>query len=107
MATNYNYFYTQMESIVDSINHDSNAAQRLSNLQRLNVDMRRIIIDSRDDAAYQLRTAYSSQDAEAVAGIARKYIDYWATRWRKKNNYPRLKNKRRVDLSNVIDLSGR
>jgi hypothetical protein len=106
MATDYNYFYTQFQAIVDSINHDSDLHQRLSNLQRLNVDMRRVIIDSRDDAAYELRSRYSSQDAEAISKISRKYIDYWAKRWMRKNYLPPLKQRKRIDLSNVLDLSG-
>lgn len=106
MASDYNYFYTQIQSIIDSINHESDLTQRLSNLQRLNVEMRRVIIDSRDDAAYELRSAYSSQDAEAISKISRKYIDYWAKRWMRKNYLAPLKQRKRVDLSNVLDLSG-
>lgn len=107
MATDYNYFYTQIQSTVDSINHESDPMQRLSNLQRLNIEIRRVIIDSRDDAAYQLRSTYSSEDAEVISGISRRHIDYWAKRWMRKNALPPLKPRKRVDLSNVLDLSGR
>lgn len=106
MASNYNYFYAQMQSIVDSINHDADPAQRLSNLQRLTTDIRRMLIDSRDDAAYSLRSKYSSEDAAQVVDISSQYVDYWANRWRKKNGLDSLKRKKRIDLSNVIDLSG-
>lgn len=106
MARDYNYFYTQIQSIIDSINHESDLTQRLSNLQRLNVDMRRVIIDSRDDAAYELRSTYSSEDAEVISKISRRHIDYWAKRWMRKNYLPPLKPRKRVDLSNVLDLSG-
>lgn len=106
MASNYNYFYTQFQSIVDSINHDSDPHQRLSNLQRLSIDMRRLIIDSRDDAAYELRSRYNSEDAEVISNISRRHIDYWAKRWMRKNHLPPLKPRGRIDLSDVIDLSG-
>lgn len=107
MAVNYTQFYDQMQSLVDSINHDSDPAQRLSNLQRLYKDGLTMLLRSRDEAAYELRSRYSSEDAEAVAKISRKYIDYWARRWQRKNALPGLKKKRRIDLAQVIDLSGR
>ena len=107
MAVNYNKFYDQMQSLVDSINHDSDPAERLSNLQRLYKDGLTMLLRSRDQAAYDLRTRYSSEDAEVVSRISRKYIDYWARRWMRRNALPGLKKKRRVDLSNAIDLSGR
>lgn len=107
MAVNYTQFYDQMRSLVDSINHDSDPGQRLTNLQRLYKDGVTMLLLSRDQAAYDLRVKYSSEDAETVSRISRKYIDYWARRWMRRNGLPSLKQKRRVDLSNVLDLSGR
>lgn len=105
MAVRYTQFYDQMQSLIDSINHDSDPAARLGNIQRLTSDSRRMMLDSRDAAAYELRTKYSSQDAEQMSGVSRRYIDYWAKRWMKKNDLPRLRQQKRRDLSNVVDLS--
>lgn len=106
MATPYHQFHDQMQAIIDSISHDSDNAARLNNLQRLSTDFRRAIIAARDEAAYDLRTHYSSEDAEILAGVARRYIDYWARRWQQKNMLPKLKARRRIDLSDAVDLSG-
>lgn len=107
MATNYLTFYSQFQSLIDSINHDSDVGKKLFNLQSLQKDGLKLIIKSRDEAAYELRSRYSGPDAERITGISRKYIDYWARRWMKKNSLPRLKNRLSVDLSDVIDLSHR
>ena len=107
MAVNYTQFYDQMQSLVDSINHDSDPAQRLSNLQRIYKDGLTMLLRSRDEAAYDLRTRYSSEDAETIAKISRKHIDYWARRWMRKSGLPGLKKKRRIDLAHVIDLRPR
>lgn len=107
MATPYHKFYEQMQHLVDSINHDSDSSQRLANLQQLYKDSLTLLLRSRDEAAYELRSKVSSENAEQLSGISRKYVDYWARRWMKKNRLPRLKQRRTVDLSNAIDLSGR
>ena len=107
MGTRYNFFYDQMQSLIDSINHDSDPAERLANLQRIYKDGLTMMLRSRDEAAYELRSRYSSQDAEAVAKVSAKYIDYWAKRHQNRHNLPPLARKRRVDLADVIDLSGR
>ena len=106
MSVQYTRFYDQMQGLIDSINHDSDPAHRLTNLQRLYKDGLTLILQSRDEAAYELRTRYSGADAASISGIDRKFIDYWAHRWRKRNNLPPLKRKKRIDLSSVLDLSG-
>ena len=106
MSVQYTRFYDQMQSLIDSIAHDSDPTQRLANLQRIYKDGLTSMLRARDEAAYDLRCRYSSEDAAALTGIDRKYIDYWANRWRKRNMLPTLKKKRRIDLSNVLDLSG-
>ena len=107
MAAQYTQFFAQMQSIIDSINHDSDPSQRLANLQRIYKDSLTIMLRARDEAAYDLRTRYSTQDAEALSGVSSKYIEYWARRHRDRYALPPLKARRRVDLSNVLDLSGR
>lgn len=106
MAT-YNQFFDQMQSLIDTINHDSDPAARLGNLQRIYKDSLTIMLRARDEAAYDLRSRYSSLDAEQLSGVSAKYIDYWARRHRVRHQLPALKQRRRVDLSNVLDLSGR
>lgn len=107
MATTYNRFYDQLQSLIDSINHDSDTVERLANLQRFAQDASALTIRSRDDAAYELRTRYSSEDAEKLAGVARRYIDYWAHRHRERNGLPKLKKRYKdIDYSTVMDLSG-
>lgn len=106
MAVPYNRFYDEMQSIIDSINHDSDPAAKLANLQRLQKDFRKVLLDARDAAAYELRSNYSSEDSERLAGVSRQHIDYWARRWMDRTGSPSLRRKRRVDLSNVLDLSG-
>lgn len=106
MATGYNRFYDQLASLVDSINHDSDPAQRLNNLQQFAKDASSLAVRSRDDAAYELRSKYAGADAEILAGINRKYIDYWARRHMIRNRLPRLKNKYKIiDVSDTMDLS--
>jgi len=105
MGMRYTHFYDEFQGLLDSLSHDSDETQRLANLQQLYKDGLTLMLRSRDEAAYDLRTRYSSEDAEALSGVSRKYIDYWATRYRKRNALPPLKKKRRVDLSNVMDLS--
>jgi hypothetical protein len=106
MAIRYTQFFNQMQSLIDSIDHDSDPAERLNNLQRIYKDSLTIMIRSRDQAAYDLRMRYSSTEAERLAGVNRKYIDYWANRYRKAQGLPALKKKTSIDLSQVIDLSG-
>lgn len=106
MTVRYTQFYNEFQSLLDTINHDSNHSQRLSNLQQLYKDGTTAMLRARDEAAYELRSKYSSEDSEQLSGISRKYIDYWANRYRLRNALPALKKKKRVDLSNAIDLSG-
>ena len=106
MGIRYTHFYDEFQALIDSLLHDSDETQRLANLQRLYKEGLTLMLRARDEAAYDLRTKYSSEDAEALAGVSRRHIDYWATRYRRRNNLPKLKQKRRVDLSEFIDLSG-
>lgn len=105
MGTPYHRYHDQMQSVIDSISHDSDPLSCLNNFQRLSTDFRRAILAARDQAAYDLRTRYSSEDAEILAGVSRRYIDYWARRCQRKNGLPPLKQKKRTDLSGVVDLS--
>jgi hypothetical protein len=102
----YTHFYDEFQGLLDSIMHDSNETQRLSNLQQLYKDGMTLMLRARDEAAYDLRCRYSSQDAEILAGVSRKQLDYWATRHRNRNGLPKLKQRNRVDLSGAIDLTG-
>lgn len=102
----YHRFYNEFQALIDSISHDSDPAQKLNNLQRLYKDGMTLILNARDEAAYEIRSNYSSEDAEQLAQVSRKYIDYWARRYMKRNALPPLKQRRRIDLSNVRDLSG-
>ena len=104
MTVQYTRVYSEAQAMIDSVMHDSDPAQRLSNIYRLTTDLRRLLIDARDEAAYDLRVVYASEDSEKITGVSRRYIDYWAKRWRTKRDLPRLKNKRRVDLSEALDL---
>ena len=106
MGIRYTHFYDEFQGLIDSLVHDADESQRLANLQRLYKDGLTLLTRSRDEAAYELRTRYASEDAEALAGISRKYINHWANRHRERNGLPPLKQKRRVDLANVMDLSG-
>lgn len=106
MTIRYTHFYDEFQALIDSLAHDSDESQRLANLQRLYKDGVTLLLRARDEAAYDLRCRYASQDAEALSGINRKYIDYWASRYRERNALPQLKKKARIDLSNVMDLSG-
>ena len=106
MGIRYTHFYDEFQALIDSLVNDADESQRLANLQRLYKDGLTLMLRARDEAAYDLRTRYSSEDAEVLSGVSRKYVDYWATRHRNRNNLPRLKQRKRVDLSNVIDLSG-
>ena len=107
MTVRYTHFYDEFQGLVDSLTHDSDESQRLANLQQLYKDGLTLMIRARDEAAYDLRSRYSSKDAQALSGINRKYIDYWANRYRLRNALPPLKRIKRVDLSNAIDLSRR
>ena len=107
MTIRYTHFYDELQALIDSIMHDSDESQRLANLQQLYKDGMSLMIRARDEAAYDLRTTYSSEDAAILSGVARRYVDYWATRYRKRNGLPTLKKRKRVDLSNAIDLSER
>lgn len=107
MVLRYTDFYDEFQQLLDSINHDPDESQRLANLQKLYKDGTTLLLRSRDEAAYDLRTRYSSKDSEVLSGINRKYVDYWATRHRVRNGLPPLKRMKRVDLSNAIDLSRR
>jgi hypothetical protein len=101
----YTHFYDEFQGLLDSLMHDSDETQRLSNLQQLYKDGVTLMVRARDEAAYDLRCRYSSEDAEILSGVSRKHLDYWATRHRKRNGLPKLKPISRVDLSGAIDLS--
>ena len=107
MAVQYTQFYDQMQSLVDSINHDSDPASRLRNVHQMHKDASSLLLRCRDEAAYDLRAAYSSEDAERMTGVSAKYVNYWATQWREKNSLPPLKRKRTADLSQALNLSGK
>lgn len=107
MTIRYTHFYDEFQGLMDSIANEPDQSQRLSNLQKLYKDGTRLMLRARDEAAYDLRSRYSSEDSEALTGINRKYIDYWATRHRNRNALPPLKRRKRIDLSTAIDLSGR
>lgn len=107
MTIRYTHFYDELQGLIDSLMHDSDESQRLANLQKLYKDGMSLMIRARDEAAYDLRTTYSSEDAAILSGVNRRDVDYWATRYRNRNGLPTLKKKKRVDLSNAIDLSER
>jgi hypothetical protein len=106
MGIRYTHFYDEFQALIDSLVNDADESQRLANLQRLYKDGLTLLTRARDEAAYDLRTRYASVDAEVLSGISRKYVNHWANRHRERNALPRLKQKRRIDLSDVMDLSG-
>jgi len=99
-------FYQQFQSLIDSINHDSDPTQKLANLQQVHKDGMTLVRRARDEAAYELRSRYSSEDAEQLSGISRRHLDYWAKRHMYRHALPPLRPLRRVDLSNARNLSG-
>lgn len=105
MAVQYTQFYDQFVALVDSISHEPDERQRLRNLYALQRDAERVLMLARDEAAYALRCRYSSKDAEALAGIDHKRVDYWAYRHRDRAGLPGLKRMQRVDLSSFMDLT--
>lgn len=106
MATGYTQFFDMLRGLVDSIAHDSDPNQRLRNLRQFRSDALRMALKARDEAAYDLRLRYSSEDAEAVTGIPRRHIDYWVSRHREANGLPKVPRRSRIDLSRARDLSG-
>lgn len=104
MSALYNRVYDEADAMVRNMLRDDDPVRRLSNIHRLTSDMRRILMDARDEAAYELRSQYASLDAEALVGVSARYIDYWANRWQRRRDLPRLKRRRRIDLSAALDL---
>lgn len=107
MAGNdYHRYHDMLQALIDSITADPDSHARLGYIQRLNTEARRMLLDARDEAAYDLRRQYAGEDAQALSGVSRRYIDYWAKRWQRQRGLPPLKAKRRaIDLSHAIDLS--
>lgn len=105
MGVRYTHFYDEFCGLLDSMNHESDETQRLANIQTLYKDIVPMLLRLRDEAAYDLRTRYSSVDASTLSGVSRRHLDYWASRHQQRNFLPPLKRKSRVDLSNVGDLS--
>jgi len=105
MGIRYTHFYDGFRDLLDSLMHESDETQRLSNINQLNKDATSLILKARDEAAYELRTRFAGADAEAISGVARPTLDYWASRHKDRLGLPPLKRIERVDLTNVIDLS--
>lgn len=106
MSSNYHRYHDMLQALIDSIAADPDPHARLGYIQRLNTDARRMLLDARNEAAYDLRSRYSGKDAQQIAGVTERLINYWAKRWQKQRGLPPLKAKRRsIDLSNAIDLS--
>lgn len=106
MGVRYTHFYDEFVGLVDSLMHDPDEAQRLANLQRLIKDSQRLLLRSRDEAAYALRVKYSSAEAASACGIGRASVDRWAVAHKDRNALPGLKRKPRLDLSGALDLGG-
>ena len=79
MGIRYTHFYDEFRGLLDSLMHDSDETQRLSNINQLNKDATSLILKARDEAAYELRTRFAGADAEAISGVARPTLDYWAS----------------------------
>lgn len=107
MAITYSRFHDELRRLIDSVSHDPDPATRLSNIQQLYKDSLTMLLDARNEAAYELRSRYNSADASTLVGVERKYIDYWAKTWRIKKMLPHLKQKARQDLSHAVDLTDR
>lgn len=106
MASGYTQFYDMLRGLVDSIAHEGDEVQRLKYLRQFRTDALRMALKARDEAAYDLRSRYSSEDAEALTGIPRRHIDYWVKRHRKATGLPPVPRRERIDLSGAVDLSG-
>lgn len=104
--SDYYRHHETLQAIVDDMARNPNIEKRLADIQKLYKDANRMLIDARDKAAYEIRSHYAGQEAEHLAGVSRRYINYWAKRWQQKNALPPLKARKRIDLSNVPDISG-
>lgn len=102
--SSYARHYDELQALLTAVIRDDDPVRRLSNIQRLTVDARTMLRDARDEAAYDLRSQYASLDAETLVGVSARYIDYWATRWMRRRDLPRLKKRKRVDLTAAMDL---
>lgn len=104
--SDYHRHHDMLQAIIDSISTDPNTHKRLADIQQLYKDANRMFLQARDEAAYDIRTQFASEDAEYLAGVSRRHIDYWARRWQRRHGLPPLRQKKRIDLSTVTDLSG-
>jgi hypothetical protein len=74
--------------------HDSDESQRLENLQKLYKDGMLLMIRARDEAAYDLRTKYSSEDAQFFLELIESILTTGLTVTMKRNGLTPLRKEK-------------
>lgn len=95
----------ELQSLLDGL-QDLPLPQRLAAVQRLKTHAYRLLVRERDSIAYQARQQWAGADVQALSGIERARIEYWAKCHRERTGAAAIGRKERVDVSGGVDLSG-
>lgn len=101
MLVKYSHVHESLMSIADLIQSDTDPINRLMNLTQLEREMRSFIIPARNQAAYDAKMKYTTQQIVMHTRLLPSLLEYWAGRHRTKTGAPK-KGKR--DLSGARDL---
>ena len=101
MSVKYSHVHESLVSMMDLIQSDPDPINRLVNMTQLEREMRSFVIPARNQAAYDAKMKYTTQQIVMHTRLLPSLIEYWSGQHRKKTGAPR-KGKR--DLSGARDL---
>lgn len=105
MSGDYSRVFSELQSVIDSMQHRFTKEERLAAFSRLLSDLPRVMREERDRAAYEVHVARGIMGAEEFTRIDRKRLSYWSERHRAKRGLPRVK-RRMPHLESPMDLRG-
>lgn len=105
MRVKYSQIHDMLVSTVDLATADTDSLNRLTNLVQLEREVRTLVKQARNKAAYDAKKDYAVHVIKQLTGLSTHTIDYWMRAHRYKTGAPALYGRPKKPLEPALDLS--
>ena len=106
MRVKYSQIHESLVAAVDLAAADQDSLTRLTNLIRLERELRTMVKAARDKAAYEAKKEYTLDAIKQMTGLSTDNINYWMRAHRRRTGAPPLYGLPKKSMASALDLSG-
>lgn len=105
MRVKYSQLHDMLISLVDFASTDQDSLSRLTNTVALERELRTLVKQARNKAAYEAKKEYSLAHIKKVTNLSTDTINYWMRAHRKRTGAPPLYGLPKRSMEGAMDLS--